>query len=166
VKNKQFFATLIVGAMFGASVLLTIRGHDLDLLYLRLVECRTQCQQLEEDKQKLEQELTHAEKQRNRVLKKVNIVVSTAPDEFTRLAVQKEVRPKFNSLLGKDLTLLESQPELFEQMLENRVLRFPSQSVTLDVTSVVIGETTTIYLHAKKEEATLKQIERGDNLLR
>lgn len=155
--NKRFFATLAVGALFGASVLLILRGHDLDLLYLRNYECNTKLQQLQADFQNLEQKLSTAKKLKDRHLEKLNVTVSEAPDEFTKLAVAKKVKEELRTLLDKDLTLLEDEPALFKQLLENRVYQFPSQSITLQVTFVAIGETTTIYVKAVKQVESLTQ---------
>ncbi|MCX7569994.1 hypothetical protein OS242_08450 [Tumebacillus sp. DT12] len=161
MNNKRFFATLLVGALFGASVLLAVRGHDLDLLYLRLAECRDTCSQLAEDKQKLEQELSHAEKQRVRHVKKLVVTVQDAPDEFIKLKVQKLVKTELNYLVDKDLALLESQPDLIRRLLDERTLELSAtQKITLDVTDVFIGETTTIFLTAKQAQETLKGLER------
>ena len=162
--NKQFFATLLVGALFGASVLLAVRGHDLDLLYLHLEDCRQKCSQLAEDKQKLEQELTHAENQMVRRLKKIVITVTDAPDEFIKLKVQKEVKTQLNSMIGKDIALLETQPDLIRKLLEDRTWELSTQKIALDVTDVFIGETTTIYIKAKRAEEALKPLERGSTL--
>jgi hypothetical protein len=162
--DKKFWATLMVGALFGASVLLAVRGHDLDLLYLHLADCRQQCAQLAEDKQKLEEELTHAEKQRIRRLKKIVVSVVEAPDEFVKLKVQKEVKLQLNSLIDKDLALLESQPDLIRKLLDDRTLNLSTQKITLDITDVFIGETTTIFLKAKRAEETMQPFDRGSSL--
>jgi hypothetical protein len=163
--NKRFFATFAIGALFGASVLLTIRGHDLDQLYLRNYEARSQLAQLQEDYKNLEQELSHAQKLKDRHLKKISVEVSEAPDEFTKLAVQKKVKEELRTLVNKDLSLLEEEPELFKQLLEKRVYQFPSQSITLEVTFVAIGETTTVYVKAIKQvESLTHSVEKGTPL--
>lgn len=159
MKHKQFFATLAVGTLFGASVFLAMRGHDLDLLYLKYLQVRESEQQLKEDKQKLEDELSHAQKYKNRRLRKLNIVVKEAPDEFAKVAVQREVRRQLNSMLDKELTLLENDPELFHKLLDGRTLDVGGQTLALQVKAVVIGETTTIFINAVKELKTLKHNE-------
>jgi len=152
MRNKKFVATLTVGALFGAAVLLTVRGHDLDQLYLRNYECKNQLQQLQEDYKALEQKLTNARKLKDRHLKKINVEVSEAPDEFTKLAVQKKVKEELKSLINKDLTLLEDNPKLMKQLLENRIYQFPSHSIMLTVTFVALGETTTVFVNAIKQD--------------
>lgn len=155
MKNKQFFATLAVGALFGASTLLALRGHDLDLLYLKYLQCRESSQQLLEEKQKLEDELTNAQKYKNRHLRKLNIIVEQAPDEFAKVAVQREVKRQLNALLDKELTLLENDPDLFRKLLDGRTFESGGHSFTLRMTAVVLGETTTVYISAVKEQKTL-----------
>ncbi|PWK10327.1 hypothetical protein [Tumebacillus permanentifrigoris] len=159
MKHKQFFATLAVGTLFGASALLAMRGHDLDLLYLKYLQVRESEQQLKEDKQKLEDELSHAQKYKNRRLRKLNIVVKEAPDEFAKVAVQREVKRQLNSMLDKELTLLENDPELFNKLLDGRTIEVSGQSLTLQVKAVVIGETTSIFIHAVKDVKASKHHE-------
>ncbi|MBL0386690.1 hypothetical protein JJB07_08500 [Tumebacillus sp. ITR2] len=156
MKNRQFFATLAVGTLFGAAALLAMRGHDLDLLYLKYLQCRETAQQLLEDKQKLEDELSHAQKYKDRRLRKLNIVVEQAPDEFAKVAVQREVKRQLNTMLDKELSLLENDPNLFKSLLEGRSLEIGGQTLHLQITSVIIGETTTVYVNALKEQKTIK----------
>ncbi|KEO83571.1 hypothetical protein [Tumebacillus flagellatus] len=156
MKNRQFIATLLVGTLFGASALLALRGHDLDLLYLKYLQCRESYRQVLEDKQKLEDELSHAQTYKDRRLRKLNIVVENAPDEFAKVAVQREVKRQLNSMLDKELTLLENDPGLFKKLLDGRSLEIGGQALHLQISSVFIGETTTIYVDALKEAQTLK----------
>lgn len=154
--NRKFIATLLVGALFGAAVLLTMRGHDLDLLYLQLRKCTMDKQQLEEDVHKLTLDLTNAKKENTRRLRKINVIVQTAPDEFTKLSVQKRVKLLLHPLLDKELTLLEAQPEVIRGLLENQVIELPTETVKLHVSFAAIGETTSVYVDAVKEATTVK----------
>lgn len=151
MNTRQFLATFCVGALFGASVLLTLRGHDLDLLYLRLTEKRNEVNQLQEDYDKLKEKLTHIEKENVRKIRKINVVVDKAPDEFIKLAVQKEVKNRMRKLIDKDLKLFEESPDIFREFLDHRQLHITDHTVTLKVVQVVIGETTTLYIEATKE---------------
>lgn len=109
----------------------------------------------------MEQELTHAEKQRVRHVKKLVVNVEDAPDEFIKLKVQKLVKAELNYLVDKDLALLESQPDLIRRLLDERTLELSAtQKIKLDVTDVFIGETTTIFLTAKHAAEALKGLER------
>ncbi|MGB8955633.1 MAG: hypothetical protein WCC10_09675 [Tumebacillaceae bacterium] len=154
--NKRFFATFAVGAVFGAAVLLGMRGHDLDHLYLSIAQCRNDCEMLREDKNKLEAQLSKFEKTRR--VRKFNILVTSAPDEFSKLSVQKEIKNKLRFLLDKELALMENNPDLFKNLLENRPLHISeTQTVIVQVTSVVIGETTTLFVKAMKEVDALQE---------
>jgi len=156
MNNKRFFATFAVGALFGAAVLLGMRGHDLDHLYLSLAQCRIDCEMLREDKNKLEAQLTKFEKTRR--VRKFNIIVTAAPDDFSKLSVQKEVKTKLRFLVDKELALMENNPDLFKNLLENRPLHISdTQTVIVQVTSVVIGETTTLFIKAMKEADALQE---------
>jgi hypothetical protein len=157
MNNRQFFATLVVGALFGASVLLTMRGHDLDLLYLKIETCKTEKEQLLEDRAKLIDELSHAQKKNIRRLKKINIVVNTAPDEFTKLHIQKELKNQLKMLIDKELSLLEEEPGLIKNLVEDKTFELPgNQNVTVQIPTLIIGETTTLYIKVIKAEETLK----------
>ena len=152
MSNKRFFATFAVGALFGAAVLMGMRGHDLDHLYLNLAQCRNQCEQLAEDKAKLESQLSTFE--RTRRVRKFNVIVTAAPDEFSKLSVQKEIKTKLRFLLNKELALMENNPDLFRNLLEHRPIHLSeTQTVNVEVTSVVIGESTTLFVKAMKETA-------------
>ncbi|HEU4963530.1 MAG TPA: hypothetical protein VFV52_06680 [Bacilli bacterium] len=152
--NKKFLATFAVGTLFGCSVLLSIMGHDLDQLYLKVASCLEEKQQLDEDRQHLTEQLSHA--QRGRVLRKIIINVEKAPDDFVKLKVKARAKDQLRPLMNKELTLLEQQPDLFKRLLEERPYRISDQSITLKINTLVIGETTTVYLTAEKEQVTLQ----------
>jgi hypothetical protein len=157
MNNRRFFATLLVGALLGSSVLLVMRGHDLDLLYLELAKCKDQMQQVQEENDTLTQNLTKAQKDLTRRLHKVVVEVNTAPDEFVKLSVQKKVKELMKPLMEKDISLLESQPRVITTMLDNHTVELNNgTTVKLNVDLVFIGETTTIFLNVEKESHALK----------
>ncbi|MGZ4030908.1 MAG: hypothetical protein ACXVDJ_01840 [Tumebacillaceae bacterium] len=159
MNNRRFFATLLVGALLGSSVLLVMRGHDLDLLYLELARTKDKLQQVQEENDTLTQNLTKAQKDLKRRLHKVVVEVDSAPDEFVKLSVQKKVKLLMQPLMEKDLSLLEEQPRVILSMLDNHSVELNNGStVKLDVKSVFIGETTTIFLDVEKESHTLNPV--------
>jgi len=157
VRNSQFFAALAVGALFGSSVLLAMRGHDLDLLYLRLKQAQQQIEQLEEDNRKLKSDLSSAQKRNVRKLRKIRVEVGQAPDEFVKLKVQETVKNRLRTLLDRDLALLEESPAIIHKLVEDVPIPFQEQAIKVRVHSLVIGETTTLFVNADWETAALKQ---------
>lgn len=157
MNNRRFFATLLVGALLGSSVLLVMRGHDLDLLYLELAKCKDQLQQVQEENTNLTQNLTKAQKDLTRRLHKVVVEIDTAPDEFVKLSVQKKVKELMKPLMEKDISLLEAQPRVITTMLDNHTIELNNgMTVKLNVEMVFIGETTTIFLRVEKESHAMK----------
>jgi hypothetical protein len=161
MRNRQFFATFTVGALFGAAVLLTMRGHDLDLLYLRLTQERTKYAQLQEDHEKLKERLTHIEKENVRKIRKINVEVVVSPDEFTKLSIQKEIKNRMKKLVDKDIAIFEDHPDIFSEFLENRNFTVSDHTITVKVKQVVLSETTTIFIEAFKMDDTLKSTAKG-----
>ncbi|ARU61659.1 hypothetical protein CBW65_12000 [Tumebacillus avium] len=154
MRTRQFLATFAVGALFGSAVLLTFSGHDLDLLYLRLTERQTQIAQLQEDNEKLQAKLSTIEKSNVRKIQKINVTVIASPDEFIKLAVQKEVKSRLKRLVGSNIKLFEENPDIFIEFLHERQFHVTDHLVSIQVKHVVIGETTTIFIEAVKEAGT------------
>lgn len=152
--NKRFLATFTVGTIFGASLLLSITGHDIDQLYLKVASCFEERQQLEEDRKHLQEQLSHAT--RGRRLHKVNVEVLKAPDEFIKIQVKKRVKDQLRPLMNKELTLLEQQPELFKRLLEDRTFHISNEPITIRIQTTIVGETSTLYITADKEQTTLQ----------
>ncbi|ASS76361.1 hypothetical protein CIG75_16320 [Tumebacillus algifaecis] len=161
MRTRQFLATFSVGALFGSAVLLTFSGHDLDLLYLRLTERQNELNQLQEDHQKLQEKLTHIEKSNVRKIHKINVTVLQAPDEFIKLAVQKEVKNRMKKLVDKELKLFEENPDVFHDFLDSRQFHISDHLITIKMKYVVVGETTTIFIEAFKDAESLSHSAQG-----
>lgn len=146
----QRIASFIVGAVVGAAVLLLLRGHDLDQLYLRMAQLRVENSQLQEEVDSLKNDLADRQKQSVRKVRKIE-VTAEASDEFTKLSIAKYVKERTRPLLEKELAYLDGNPQLITGLVDGRICTVQNQPYLIHVESVIIGETLFIWVKGTKQ---------------
>lgn len=143
-------ALFLVGMLTGATLLLAMKGHDLDQLYLQMGRLRAENNQLQEEIDSLKKDLLDRQRQSIRRVKKIEVEV-TAPDEFTKLVIAKRVKDQARPLLDKEVSYLEKDPRLVAQLIDGRIVNHENQSYQLHVYWISIGETLHIWVEGIKQ---------------
>lgn len=149
----QRIGSFLAGFVVGAAVTLAIKGHDVELLYLQMAKVRAENNQLQEEIDILKKDILDKQRQITRKIRKIE-VTAKAPDEFTKLAITKYVKDRLRPLMDKELSYLDSHPQLVSGLVDGRTYTFEKQPYLLRVESVVIGETLHIWIEGIKQTPT------------
>jgi hypothetical protein len=149
----QRLAIFMIGMVAGATFIVAVKGHDLDLLYLHIQKLNADNSQLQEELDSLKQDLFDRQKQSIRKIKKIEVEVA-APDEFTKLAISKRVKDWVRPLLNQELSYLEEEPRLVTRLVDERMILIDNQTYKIRVLSVYIGETLHMRVEALKQPGT------------
>lgn len=135
-----------IGMLVGSSLIVAVKGHDLDQLYLENAKLRMTNSQLEEEVQNLDQEIKNKQKLISRRVRKIEITPEV-DDEFKKLTITKFVKERTKPILDKELSYLDQHPQLIMGLIDDHVIKLSDQKMmTLHVTSLVIGETVRIWV--------------------
>lgn len=147
---RERIGSFLAGAVVGAAVLVAVEGHDLDLLYLQMGKLRAENHQLQEEIDSLKKDLLAKQRQSARKVRKIEVEVK-APDEFTKLEIDKFVKDRTRALLDKELSYLDSAPQLVKGLIDGRTLTIENQPYLLRVESVAIGETLRLWVEGSQK---------------
>ncbi|BCJ86658.1 hypothetical protein [Effusibacillus dendaii] len=143
-------ALFLVGMLCGATLIVAVKGHDMDLLYLQMGKLRAENNQLQEEVDTLKKSLL--DKQKQSKVHKIEVTV-TAPDEFTKLAITKYAKDHLRILLDRDLNSLKANPQLVIGLVDGRFFTIENQSYQLKVQILVIDETIHMWIEGIKQAA-------------
>ncbi|MFC4769370.1 hypothetical protein ACFO8Q_18740 [Effusibacillus consociatus] len=143
-------AIFLVGMVAGATFIVAVKGHDLDHLYLQRNQLRQENKELLEEIDSLKKDLLNRQRQSIRRVRTIE-VEANAPDEFTKLAIVKNVKNRTRALLDKELSFLDSDPKLVTDLIEGRIVTVDNQSYQIRVEAVYIGETLRIWVEGIKQ---------------
>lgn len=125
-------------------------GHDLDLLYITVRQLKEENRQLLEQNQRLEKELVQNRRQQYPRLRKLEIHIENAEDDFTKLAIFRLVNNKLKPLLEHEQEFIAKNPELAKELVDQQRIRIHQDEYVLHVQYISVGEFLRIWVKASK----------------
>jgi hypothetical protein len=133
--SKSLFASMLVGALFGASCTLAYQGKAYDKQYLELQKATNENGDLKVQVEQLNKRLNN--RSNTPVVESIR-VNADAPDGLSEIEVIQFIKHELAFLVGEPLDTLQRRPDLISRLLDGRNLTVDQQQLTLHVQTVVV----------------------------
>lgn len=130
-----FITGLAIGIILGALVLSTLVSYRLDEQYRKITYLENIIQDKDSKLEKLESSINN----RNIVLKDIVIELNFDGDEIDKIDIEKTIREKYASLLGKEVKSLDE--DLIIEVVDKRIFKIEDKEYKLQVSRLVLTET-------------------------
>lgn len=141
-----FITGLLLGILLGAIALSTIVSYKLDEQYKRITYLENTIQDKDARLQKLENSINN----KNVVLKDIKIALDFDGDEIDKIDIEKAIKEKYTSLLGKEVKTLDE--DLIIEVVDKRIFKIEDREYKLQVSRLVLTETLRISVIVEKSE--------------
>lgn len=135
VINKSMVASVLIGALFGASCTLAYQGKAYDELYLTLQKTSNEKSDLQVQVEQLNKRLTS---QSNVPVVESIRVNADAPDGLSEIEVIQFVKHELAFLIGEPLTTLQNHPDLISRLIDGRNITVDQHQLSIHVDTVVV----------------------------
>lgn len=138
-----FAAGLMWGALIGAALTSILVSYRMDTFYEKIAYQESVIEDNEEKLMKLEKSINNS----NIVLKDIEVVLETDGQEINNIdniEIEKAIKEKFSSLLGKEVKSLDA--EILLQVVDKRILKYEEAEYQLSVRKLVLSETLKLWV--------------------
>jgi hypothetical protein len=156
-----YIALLLLGFIAGATTLVAVKGHDVELLYAKIAQLKVENEQLKEINQSQEKELAQKKRQSIRRIRKVEVHIQSADgelDDFSRLAIYKFITQKTKPLLDQELSAFdkrsaeETRPDdLIRELVNDQKVKVNNTEYRILYQTGTLGEILKLWVLVKKE---------------
>lgn len=130
-----FVTGFVLGVLIGVSALCILVSYRMDMFYQRI----TYLESIIQDK---DAQLEHLEKTintRSLILKNIEIVLVFNGDEIDKIKIEKAVKEKYRSLLGKEVEKIDA--DIVIEVVDNRIMHIEDRKYQLHVNKLILTET-------------------------
>lgn len=132
--NVCFMAGLITGILIGATLLCVIVSYRMDMYHKRIAYLENTIQDKDARLEKLENTINN----KNILLKDIEIILIFEGDEIDKIDIQKNIKEKYKSLLGKEVKNIDA--DLIIQVVDKRIFKIEEREYKLQVTKMILSE--------------------------
>lgn len=135
-----FFTGILWGVIIGAIGISTIVSYRVDAFYEKIAYLENTIIDKDEKLEKLEKSINTS----NIVLKDIVINLDFSSfskeqiDKIDNIAIEKTIKEKFRSLLGKEVKNLDA--DILMQVIDKRILKFDAAEYQLTVNKLVLSD--------------------------
>lgn len=144
--NLCFAAGLITGVLLGTALLCIIVSYRIDMYHKRIASLETTIQDKDARLEKLEKTINT----KNLILKKIEIFLIFDGDEIDKLEIEKTIKAKYSSLLGKEVKNIDV--DLVSQVVDKRIMKLKDRRYQLQVNRLILTETLKIWIEVEPIE--------------
>jgi hypothetical protein len=150
IRNKAlkflfcFFSGIICGAILGSTIISVLVSYRMDQFYEKIALLENTIADKNEKLDKLEKSVNKS----NFVIKDIKVILNFDGDEFDKIEVQKAIKEKYNSLIGKEVKDIDS--DILIEVLDKRILRMNDDDYQLNVTKIVLTQVLTVWVDILK----------------
>lgn len=141
-----FITGLLLGILLGAISLSTMVSYKLDEQYKRIAYLENTIQDKDAKLQKLENSINN----RSMILKDIEIDLDFDGDEIDKIDIEKAIKEKYISLLGKEVKALDE--DLIIEVVDKRIFKIEDREYKLQVSRLILTETLRISVIVEKSE--------------
>lgn len=130
-----FVTGLVIGILIGASVLCILVSYRMDMFHQRIAYLESMIQDKKAQLEQLEKTIDT----RSLILKNIEIVLIFNGDEIDKINIEKAVKEKYRSLLGKEVEKIDT--DIVAEVVDNRIMNIEGRKYQLHVNKLVLTET-------------------------
>lgn len=135
------FATgIISGALIGSILMSILICYRMDSLYEEIAYLKNSIEDKDDKLKKLEKSINNA----NIILKHTEIILDFEGDEIDKMEIEKAIKAKYNTLLGKDVKTLDA--DMLAQVIDKRIFKIENKEYKLIVNKLILTETLQIMI--------------------
>lgn len=167
----SFITGLICGILIGGSILAIIVSYRLDEQYTTITYLETTIENKDTRLKKLEESINTQEL----ILKDVEVILNFAEippqgevkvqnidedktedmpedevDEIDRIDIEKNIKEKYNSLLGKEIKSIDT--DIVLEVIDKRIFKIEEREYRLQVEKLILTETLILYINVELRE--------------
>lgn len=135
-----FVTGIILGIFIGAAVLCILVSYRMDMSYQRIAYLESIIQDKNSQLEKLEESINT----RSLILKDIQILFVFDGDEIDKISIEKTVKEKYRSLLGKEVEEIDG--DIIAEVVDNRILMIDNKEYKLHVDKLILTEVLKIWL--------------------
>ncbi|AET66081.1 hypothetical protein Desor_0374 [Desulfosporosinus orientis DSM 765] len=135
-----FFAGIIVGVIIGAAALNIVISNRMDSFYKQIAYL----EQIIQDKNAILEKFEKNFNTRSLRIKRIDVVLDFRGDEIDRINIEKSIKDKYSSLLGKEVNSID--PELIIEVADKRILKIQGKEYKLKANKLIITEVMKIWI--------------------
>lgn len=151
IKNKAlrflfcFVAGIICGTIIGSVIISVLVSYRMDQFYEKIAYLENTIADRNEKLEKLEKSVNKSKF----VIKDIEIILNFLDgDEFDKIEVQKAIKEKYNSLLGKEVNDIDT--DILIEVIDKRILRMSDHEYQLNVNKIVLTQVLTVWVDIEK----------------
>lgn len=149
-------ASFLVGVLFGAALLIAVRGHDLDHFYAKVLQLQQQNETLQEKVDDLKNQLQNQKKGSIRRVRAIEVQAKTdaSVEEVVKLQIEKQMKEQLKPLLHLNTEALEdASDELVNKLLDNQKVQIGSSTYLIHFRSLFLlsSDTLRVTITCQKE---------------
>lgn len=135
-----FFAGVLIGLLIGAAALNIVISNRMDSFYKQIAYL----EQIIQDKNSVLEKFEKNVNTRNLRIKRIEVVLGFSGDEIDKINIEKSIKDKYSSLLGKEVNSLD--PEVIIEVADKRILKIEGKEYKLKANKLVITEVMKIWI--------------------
>ncbi len=141
-----FITGLIIGILIGASSLSILVSYRMDTCHHRIAYLESLIQEKNAQLEKLENTINT----QNVVLKEIEVVLVFNGDEIDKISIEKAVKEKYRSLLGKEIEKIDA--DIIMEVIDDRIFNIEERKYQLHVNKLILTETLKIWVEIETIE--------------
>lgn len=135
-----FTTGIISGALIGSILMSVLICYRMDMLYEEIAYLKNAIEDKDDKLKKLEKSINNA----NIILKHTEIILDFEGDEIDKMEIEKAIKAKYNTLLGKDVKTLDA--DMLAQVIDKRIFKIEDKEYKLTVNKLILTETLQIMI--------------------
>ena len=135
-----FIAGIIIGILIGTAAFNVIVSYRMDQFYKRIAYLEQTIQDNNTVLEKFEKNINTW----SLVIKGIEVVLVFDGDEIDRLHVEKSIKDKYRTLLGKEVK--KADPDLIIEVVDKRILKLNDKEYKLKVNKLILTEVLKIWI--------------------
>ncbi len=135
-----FITGIISGVLIGSILISILICYRMDSLYEEIAYLKNTIEDKTEKLEKLEKSINNA----NIILKHTEIILDFEGEEIDKMEIEKAIKEKYNTLLGKDVKTLDA--DMLAQVIDKRIFKIDDKEYRLTVTRLILTETLQIMI--------------------
>ncbi|MBP1924273.1 hypothetical protein J2Z76_000126 [Sedimentibacter acidaminivorans] len=135
-----FTTGIISGVLIGSILMSILICFRMDLLYEEIAYLKNTIEDKNNKLEKLEKSINNA----NIILKNTEIILDFKGDEIDKMEIEKAIKEKYNTLLGKDVKTLDA--DMLVQVIDKRIFKIEDKEYRLTVNKLILTETLQIMI--------------------
>lgn len=138
-----FIVGMIAGILIGVSALSIIVSYRLDMQYKEISYLENTIKDKNARLEKLEKSINT----QGVILKNIEIVLSFDGDEIDGIDIEKTIKEKYTSLLGKEVKTIDA--DIIIEIVDKRILKIQDREYKLQVDKLILTETLKIFIQVE-----------------